>query len=91
MKEDGEIEEGLPSGEEEPQPEPPYDPLIEPWNDPASTSIFEYRLSQVQERPALRAAAPDRPYPRFDELSDLRRRLREGTVVVPRRRRGGRR
>jgi len=96
MKEDGEIEEGPPSGEEEaeeqePQPEPPYDPLTEPWNDPASTSVVEYRLSEGRQEFAPRpGAAPDyreRPYPGVEELSELRRRLREGTVVVPKPRR----
>ncbi|MFB3093945.1 MAG: signal peptidase I [Dehalococcoidia bacterium] len=97
MKDDGEIEDELPSeegeaaeAEQELQPDLPYDPLIEPWNDPASTSIAAYRLSQRREGEALRpSAAPsytDRPYPRDDELSDLRHRLREGTIVVPRRR-----
>ena len=44
MKDDGEIEDELPSeegeaaeAEQELQPDLPYDPLIEPWNDPAST------------------------------------------------------
>ncbi len=98
MKDDGEIEDELPSeegeaaeAEQELQPDLPYDPLIEPWNDPASTSIAAYHLSQRREGEALRpGAAPsymDRPYPRDDELSELRHRLREGTVVVPRRRR----
>ena len=97
MKDDGEIEDELPSEEgeaaaaQELQPDLPYDPLIEPWNDPASTSITTYRLSQRREGEALRPSAtpsyPARPYPRDDELSDLRHRLREGTVVIPRRRR----
>ncbi len=98
MKDDGEIEDELPSEEEEAaeaeqdlQPDLPYDPLIEPWNDPASTSIAAFRLSQRREGEALRpSAAPSytaRPYPHDDELSELRHRLREGTVVVPRRRR----
>ena len=91
MKEDGEIEEGLPSGEEEPQPEPPYDPLIEPWNDPASKSVVEYRLSERRREFAAGAsAAPGywrRPYPDAEEMSELRRRLREETVVVPKQRR----
>ena len=98
MKDDGEIEDELPSeegeaaeAEQELQPDPPYDPLIEPWNDPASTSIAAFRLSQQREGEALRpSAAPPytaRPYPHDDELSELRHRLREGTVVVPRRRR----
>ena len=97
MKDDGEIEDELPSEEgeaaeadQELQPDLPYDPLIEPWNDPTSTSIAAFRLSQGREGEALRpGAAPsytDRPYPRDDELSDLRHRLREGTIVVPRRR-----
>ena len=95
MKDDGEIEEGLPSGEEEaqqePQPEPLYDPLTEPWNDPASTSVVDYRLSEGRKEfaPRPRAAPPyrERPYPHAEELSELRRRLREETVVVPRPRR----
>ena len=95
MKEDGEIEEGLPSGEEaeeqEPQPEPLYDPLTEPWNDPASTSVVDYRLSEGRKEFALRpGAAPpyrERPFPDVEELSELRRRLREETVVVPKPRR----
>ncbi len=97
MKDDGEIEDELPSeegeaaaAEQEPQPDLPYDPLIEPWNDPASASIAAYRLSQRREGEALRPSAapsyPARPSPRDDELSELRHRLREGTVVVPRRR-----
>ena len=98
MKDDGEKEDELPSeegeaaeAEQEPQLDLPYDPLIEPWNDPASTSIATYRLSQRREGEALRPSAapsyPALPYPRDDELSELRHRLREGTVVVPRRRR----
>jgi len=98
MKDDGEIEDELPSEEEEAaeaeqelQPDLPYDPLVEPWNDAASASIAAYRLSQRQEGDALRpSAAPSytaQPYPRDDQLRELRRRLREGTVVVPRRRR----
>jgi signal peptidase I len=97
MKDDGEIvdeqrpEEGEAAGaEQEPQPDLPYDPLTEPWNDPASTSNVEYRLTQRQEGAALRPSVPpsypDRPYLRGDELSALRHRLREETVVVPRRR-----
>ncbi len=91
MKDDGEIEDERPSeegeaaeAEQEPQPDLPYDPLTEPWNDPASTSVVEYRLTRWQEGEALRPSAP--LYPRDDELSALRHRLREGTVVVPRRR-----
>jgi signal peptidase I len=96
MEEDGEIEEGPPSGEEEaeeqePQPEPPYDPLTEPWNDPAATSVVEYRLSEGHRELAPRtSAAPrygDPPYAAVEELSELRRRLREETVVVPKRKR----
>jgi len=98
MKDDGEIEDELPSeegeateAEQQPQPDLPYDPLIEPWNDPASASIAAYRLSQRREGEALRPSATPSytalPYPHDDELSDLRHRLREGTVVVPRRRR----
>ncbi|KKL21356.1 hypothetical protein LCGC14_2446270, partial [marine sediment metagenome] len=97
MKEDGDIGDGLPSWEEEgeaeqePQPELLYDPLTEPWNDPASTSVVEYRPHEPGERGALQpGAAPGYaawPYSRADELSELRQRLRQGTVVVPRRRR----
>ena len=98
MKDDGELEDELPSEEEEAaaaeqelQPDLPYDPLIEPWNDPASTSIATYHLSQRLEAEAVRPGAtpsyPALPYPRDDDLSELRHRLREGTVVVPRRRR----
>jgi len=97
MNDDGEIEDELPSeegeaaaAEQELQPDLPYDPLIEPWNDPASASITTYRLSQRREGEAVRPSAtpsyPVLPYPRDDELSELRHRLREGTVVVPRRR-----
>jgi len=90
------MEEGPPSGEEEAQeqesqPKPPYDPLIEPWNDPASESIVEYRLSEGHQEFAPRtSAAPrywERPSPDGEELSELRRRLREETIVVPKRRR----
>jgi signal peptidase I len=94
MKEDGEIEEGLPSGEEEAEqePQPLYDPLTEPWNDPASTSVVEHRLSEGRGEFATRpGAAPrywERPFPDVEELSELRRRLREETVVVPKRERG---
>lgn len=98
MKEDGETEEGPPPEEEEreeqeqePEPEPLYDPLTEPWNDPASASVVEYRLSEGRrEFAGLPGAAPpyrERPYPRAEELSELRRRLREQTIVVPKRRR----
>ncbi len=94
MKEDGELEDEQPSGEEEaeqePRPDLPYDPLTEPWNDPASASIVEYRLSQWKEGAPLHpGAAPPyagRPYPDVSDLTDLRRRLREETVVVPKRR-----
>ena len=98
MKDDGEIEDELPSeegeaaeAEQELQPDLPYDPLIEPWNDPASTSVATYQLSQRREEETLRPSATPsftaRPYPHDDELSELRQRLRQGTVVVPRRRR----
>ena len=98
MKDDGEIDDELPSeegeaaeAEQEPQPDLPYDPLIEPWNDPTSTSIAAYRLSQRREGEALRPSATPSyttlPYLHDDELSELRHRLREGTVVVPRQRR----
>ena len=88
MKEDGEIEEGLPSGEEgaeqEPQPDPTYDPLTEPWNDPASASVVEYRLSQESLEGAPRF---ERPRPAIEELTGLQHRLRAETVVVSRRQR----
>jgi signal peptidase I len=93
MKEDGEMEEGLSSGEEaqEPQPEPVYDPLVEPWNDPSSSSVVEYRLSEGRQESASPAGPVlrywERRYPPAEELSELRRRLREETVVVPKRRR----
>ncbi|MEE8346941.1 MAG: signal peptidase I [Dehalococcoidia bacterium] len=98
MKDDGELEDELPSeegeaaeAEQELQPDLPYDPLIEPWNDPASISITTYRLSQRREGEAVRPSAtpsyPALPYPRDDDLSELRHRLRESTVVIPRRRR----
>ncbi len=98
MKDDGELEDELPSeegeaaaAEQELQPDLPYDPLIEPWNDPASISITTYRLSQRREGEAVRPGAtpsyPALPYPRDDDLSELRHRLRESTVVIPRRRR----
>ncbi|MCH7998831.1 MAG: signal peptidase I [Chloroflexi bacterium] len=98
MKDDGEIEDELPSEDEEAaeaeqelQPDLPYDPLIEPWNDPTSTSITTYRLGQRRVADAVRPSAtpsyPALPYPRDDDLSELRHRLRQGTVVVPRRRR----
>ncbi len=96
MKDDGEIEDELPSedgeaaeAEQDPQTDLPYYPLIEPWNDPASTSIAAYRLSQRREGESLRpSAAPSytaQPYPHDDDLSELRHRLRGGTVVIPRR------
>jgi signal peptidase I len=94
MNEEGETEEGLPSGEEEaeeqePQPEPLYDPLTEPWNDPASTSVVEYRVSEAHHEFApYVSAAPryrEQPYHGVDELTELRRRLREETAAAPRR------
>ena len=91
MNEDGQIEDEEPSWEAEAERESPpetlYDPLIDPWNDPASTSVVEYRVSQQETRAAFRADA-GRPYPTqpyADEFTDLRRRLRQGTIVVPRR------
>ena len=91
MNEDGQIEDEEPSWEAEAERESPpetlYDPLIDPWNDPASTSVVEYRVSQQETRAAFRADA-GRPYPTqpyADEFTELRRRLRQGTVVVPRR------
>jgi len=91
MNEDDQVEDEEPSWEaEEEQESPPellYDPLIDPWNDPASASVVEYRLSQRETWPSYRAGAarpyPTRPY--ADEFTELRRRLRQETVVVPRR------
>ena len=96
MRDDGEIEDdeqpsGEAEGEQEPLPDRPYDPLTDPWNDPASASIAEYRLSQRQEESALHPSGvppfPARPYSRADQLTELRDRLRQGTVVVPKRQR----
>ncbi|MDO8611299.1 MAG: signal peptidase I [Dehalococcoidia bacterium] len=88
MNEDGQVEDEEPSWEAEAEQESPpetlYDPLIDPWNDPASASVIEYRLSQQETRPPLRAGPPQ-PYARADEFTELRRRLRQETVVVPRR------
>src|SRR3972149_6589997 len=92
MNEDGQVEDEEPSwaaeAEQESPPETLYDPLINPWNDPAS-AVIEYRLAQQGTRPAFRAdtapAYPTQPYARADELTELRRRLRQETVVVPRR------
>ncbi len=95
MRDDGEIEDDeRPSGEaeeeQEPLPDLPYDPLTQPWNDPASASIVEYRLSEGEKgsatRPGGTPAYSGQPYPYIDELTDLRRRLRQETVVVPKRR-----
>ncbi len=93
MNEDGQVEDEEPSweaeAEQEPQPNPLYDPIIEPWNDPASASTFERRLSQWGPEPPSHPAAASpyagRPYSRADELTELRRRLQQETVVVPRR------
>ncbi len=114
MKEDGDIEDELPSGEAEEAegqdapPEPPYDPLTDPWNDPASSWLVDHRLSLYGEElwperrpdplpgepayiprpyaqpPLARRPYPDHRYPPDDELTDLRRRLREETVILPR-------
>ncbi len=93
MLDDEDLEVDSPSGEEEseeePQPEPFYDPLIEPWNDPASTSVLEYRLSRrsaelTAARPVVGPRSAD---PQAEELSELRRRLRAETVVIPEKRR----
>ena len=84
MNEDGQIEE--PSWEAEAEQESPpetlYDPLIDPWNDPASASVVEYHLS-----PAPAGAVPyaPRPIAAADEFTELRRRLQQETIVVPRR------
>jgi len=92
MDDDGQIEGEEPSEEAEAgrefPPEALYDPLVNPWNDPASSAIVEYRLSppEVQPLPAGAAAPyPYAPYPRDEEFTELRRRLREETIVVPRR------
>ena len=93
MNEDGQVEDEEPSWEAEAEqefpPEALYDPLVNPWNDPASTSAIEYRLSQQETRPPLRAgtapAYPRPPYAGADEFTELRRRLRQETVVVPKR------
>jgi signal peptidase I len=104
MREDGDWEdEPRPSGEEgeeerPPQPEPLYDPLVEPWNDPASASVVEYRLAppgDAAHRQAPDAVAgpqhygyqPAPPYSRTQEVSELRQRLRAETVVVAKKRR----
>ena len=99
MDDDGELEELFSSAAEPPPeepldepeatPEPFYDPLLAPWNDPVSDSIVEYRLSRM---PAESRSAGGLPYgaplyPGYDEASELRRRLREETIVLPRRRR----
>jgi len=94
MLEDGEREQEAPSWEAEGEAGAPadvlYDPLFEPWNDPSSTAIIEYRLGEhealVPGRPAVarREIGVGAPEDAFDEL---RRRLREQTVVVPKRRR----
>ena len=92
MKEDGDTEHELPPWEEaakeqEPQPDLLYDPLTDPWNDPASTSAVGQRWSERQARrspePGAAPAYPAPPYQRPGELSELRRRLRQETVVVP--------
>jgi signal peptidase I len=100
MDDDGELEDLFssasqpppeePRDEPEPKPEPPYDPLVSPWNDPVSDSIVEYRLSRAPMRYTAEGAARPplgaRPYAGYDDASELRRRLREETVVVPKRR-----
>jgi signal peptidase I len=95
MLEDGEREDEAPSGEAEgeagPAAELPYDPLFEPWNDPSSAAIVEYRLVEREARPPVQATI-GRPGAGVtappDEFGELRRRLREQTVVVPKRRGG---
>ena len=94
MDDDGQIEGEEPSEEAEAErefpPEALYDPLVDPWNDPASASVVEYRLSPPELQPLPAGAAPShsyQPYPRDEEFTELRRRLREETVVVPRRHR----
>ena len=93
MNEDGRLEDEEPSWEEaeaeqQSSPETLYDPLIDPWNDAASASVIEYRLSQPGGVPLRSAPAPayaPQPYAPADEFTELRRRLRQETVVVPRR------
>jgi signal peptidase I len=93
MNEDGRLEDEEPSwgeaeAEQESPPESLYDPLIDPWNDAASASVIEYRLSRaggVPLRSGLAPAYPPQPYAPADEFTELRRRLRQETVVVPRR------
>lgn len=95
MLADGEREdEEAPSWEAEGEAEAfadlPYDPLFEPWNDPTSAAVAEYRLGEREARILGRPAAAGRvfgvPAP-ADEFSELRERLRQQTVVVPKRRR----
>jgi signal peptidase I len=92
---DGEREEEeAPSWEAEGEAEAfsdlPYDPLFEPWNDPTSSSLVEYRLGEQQARILVRPAVASRAIGTAaptDEFGELRRRLREQTVVVPRKQR----
>src|SRR3990172_6353288 len=93
MNEDGRLEDEEPSWEEaeaeqQSSPETLYDPLIDPWNDPASASVIEYRLSPPGGVPLGSGPAPaypSQPYAPADEFTEPRRRLRQETVVVPRR------
>ncbi|MEX0799981.1 MAG: signal peptidase I [Dehalococcoidia bacterium] len=98
MREDGDWEDApRASGEEgeeelQPQPEPPYDPLVDPWNDPASVSTLDQLrvASKLADRP-MESRYPGlygaQPYSRTQEVSELRQRLRDETIVVPRKRR----
>lgn len=114
---DGDIEDELPqreaeeAEEQEAPPELPYDPLTDPWNDPASDWMLGRQPFQFEEeawpvhqaetpsagplqapgpyvyRPPTGRPYPDYGYPSDNELTELRRRLREETVVVPRKHR----
>src|SRR3989338_5867925 len=65
MNEDGQVEDEKPSWEAEAEqefpPEALYDPLIDPWNDPASASVIEYHLSQQETRPPPPPPPPPPP------------------------------
>jgi signal peptidase I len=100
MNEDAELEDEVTPREDgedaagEPLAEPLYDPLTEPWNDPTSLALVEYRLARRQAEwdgygPIVtpRAQVPAPLARGGEEVAELRRRLRQETVVVPRRRR----
>jgi signal peptidase I len=91
MLEDGERDDDAPSWEAEGEAgapaDLPYDPLFEPWNDPSSATVVEYRLGERQARILGRPATGLPQAAPADEFSELRRRLRQETVVVPKRRR----